>query len=96
MRIDGQDWELAAGHLTGRIVTLCQCLVDVTERPWVEFEDKRYEVHPIDPVKNAKRSRSTRRALYDETAPRHTAFDPPRALLDRATGRRQRAAGGEP
>lgn len=96
VRIDGKDWELAAGHLTGRIVTLCQCLVDVTERPWVEFEDKRYEVHPVDPVKNAKRSRAARRALFDETAPRHTAFDPPRALLDRATGRRPHTAGGEP
>ena len=95
VRIDGTDYELDVGHLTGRIVTLCQCLVDLSEKPWVEFEDKRYEVHPVDPVKNSKRSRVLRRAMYDESAPRHSAFDPPRALLDKATGRRPRHAGGE-
>ena len=90
--IDGVDYELAHGHLTGRIVNLCRCLVDVTEVPWVEFEGKRYEVHPVDPVKNARRPRAQRRSEFDETAPRHSAFDPPRALLDKATGKRP---GGE-
>lgn len=95
VRIDGVDYELAQGHLTGRIVTLCQCLVDLAEAPWVEFEDKRYEVHPVDPVKNSKRSRVLRRAEFDEAAPRHSAFDPPKALLDRATGRKPELGGGE-
>jgi len=91
--IDGKDYELAQGHLTGRIVFLCRCLVDVTEAPWVEHEGKRYEVHPVDPLKNARRPRAQRRPEFDETAPRHTAFDPPKALLDRATGKR---SGGAP
>ena len=89
--IDGQDYELAQGHLTGRLVFLCRCLVDVTEAPWVEHEGKRYEVHPVDPLKNARRPRAQRRPEFDETAPRHSAFDPPKALLDKALGRR---AGG--
>ncbi len=94
VKIDGVDYELDAGHLVGRIVTLCRCLVDVNESPWVEFEDKRYEVHPVDPVKNSKRKRPLRRALFDETAPRHPAFDPPKALLDKAVGKRPRREGG--
>ena len=86
--IDGKDYELAQGYLTGRIVTLCRCLVDLTETPWVEHEGKRLEVHPVDPVKNARRPRAQRRAEFDESAPRHSAFDPPKALLDKATGKR--------
>ncbi len=93
--IDGVDYELAAGHLAGRVVTLCRCLVDVSEAPWVEYEDKRYNVHPVDPVANATRKRPLRRPHLDETAPRHTAFDPPRALLDKAVGRRPQHEGGE-
>jgi putative transposase len=91
--IDGTDYELAHGHLTGRIVTLCRCLVDLSELPWVEYEDKRYDVHPVDPVKNSKRPRAERRTQLAETAPRHSAFDPPKALLDSATGKRPK--GGE-
>jgi hypothetical protein len=49
-------------------------------------------VHPVDAVKNARRPRAQRRAAFDETAPRHSAFDPPKALLDKATGKRP---GGE-
>jgi hypothetical protein len=91
--IDGKDYELAHGHLTGRIVTLCRCLVDLSELPWVEYEEKRYDVHPVDPVKNSKRPRVERRPELTQTAPRHSAFDPPKALLDRATGKRPK--GGE-
>ncbi len=86
--IDGKDYELAQGYLTGRIVTLCRCLVDFTEVPWVEHEGKRLEVHPVDPVKNARRPRAQRRPEFDESVPRHSAFDPPKALLDKATGKR--------
>lgn len=95
VRIDGKDYELTAGHLTGRIVTLCQCLVDLAEPPWVEFEDKRYEVHPVDPVQNSRRPRAVR-AVFDESVPRHSAFDPPKALLDKAVGRKPPSEGGDP
>ena len=87
--IGGVDYELDEGHLAGRIVTLCRCLVDLSEAPWVEFEGKRLEVHPVDPVKNSRRQRPPRRAHVDDSVPRHTAFDPPKALLDKATGRRR-------
>lgn len=85
--VDGKDYELAQGHLAGRIVLICRCLVDITEPPWVEFEGRRYTLHPVDAVKNSRRERRVAKHL-DERLPRHTAFDPPRALLDQATGKR--------
>jgi transposase InsO family protein len=83
--IDGKDYELDGVHLAGRIVTLCRCLVDLTEPPWVEFEGRRLAVHPVDAVKNARRSRAVRRS--DPPPPPHSVFDPPKALLDQATGK---------
>ncbi|MGQ0503937.1 MAG: hypothetical protein ACT4TC_01305 [Myxococcaceae bacterium] len=96
VRIGGKDYELDGGHLSGRIVTLCRCLVDLNELPWVEFEGKRLDVHPVDPVKNSRRKRPQRRqAQHDESVPRHPALDPPKALLDRTLGRRPRGQRGE-
>jgi len=42
-------------------------------------------LHPIDPVKNARRKRAP---LRDRTSVNTIAFDPPGALLDRAVRRR--------
>lgn len=89
VRIGGVDYELDGGHLAGRIVTLCRCLVDLSEAPWVEFEGRRLEVHPVDAIKNAHRSRRARKPAHDESVPVHSAFNPPKALLDKALGRRR-------
>jgi transposase InsO family protein len=83
--IGGKDYELDGAHLAGRLVMLCRCLVDLSELPWVEFEGHRLEVHPVDKLKNAHRPR---RAPSPEAAPPHSAFDPPKALLDIAVGRK--------
>jgi putative transposase len=91
VRIGGKDYELDGAHLAGRIVTLCRCLVDLSETPWVEFEGRRLEVHPVDPVKNAKRPRRQVR----DAVPEHPAFNPPKALLDKAAGRRPGQDRGE-
>jgi len=93
--IAGVDYELDAGHLAGRIVTLCRCLVDLSETPWVEFEGKRLELHLVDAVKNSRRRRSPRLPEIEQSMPSHPAFDPPKALLDKATGRRSENKGGE-
>jgi transposase InsO family protein len=89
--VEGVDYELDGGHLAGRLVFLCRCLVDVGEPPWAEFEGKRLTLHPLDPVRNAKRKRPPRRPpAHDESCAPHPAFDPPRALLDKAVGRAPR------
>jgi transposase InsO family protein len=93
--IDGKDYELDQGHLTGRIVTLCRSLADLSLPPWVEFEGQRFEVHPVDPVKNSRRRRPRRKPEADESTPRHPAFDPPKALLDKATGKKPQSEEGQ-
>ena len=89
--VDGVDYELDGLHLAGRLVMLCRCLVDLNEVPWAEFEMKRVKLHPVDAVANGKRRRERRRDTHGERAPRHSAFDPPKAMLNRAAGRK----GGE-
>lgn len=94
--IAGKTYELDGGHLAGRIVALCRCLVDLSESPWVEFEGKRLPIHPVDAVKNSRRSRQARKPAHDESVPAHPAFNPPKALLDKTLGRRPGREGGEP
>ena len=83
--LDGTDFELDQGFLSGRLVTMARCLVDLGESPWIEHEGKRLELHPVDPIRNAHRRRAAR--VERTPAANPVAFDPPRALLDRASGR---------
>jgi len=85
--LDGRDWESDQGFLAGRLVTVARCLVNLGDPPWIEHEGKRLVLHPVDPVRNARRRRvaiETTAATADKTV----AFDPAGALLDRAAGRR--------
>jgi hypothetical protein len=84
--LDGQDYELDQGFLAGRLVTVARCLVDLGDPPWIEHEGKRLLLRPVDPVRNSRR----RRVAIETSTPtdKTVAFDPPRALLDRASGRR--------
>jgi hypothetical protein len=84
--VDGTVYELAQGFLAGRLVTVARCLVDPTEAPWVEHEGQTWPLHPVDPVRNARRKRPARPEAPPPTST--AAFDPPRALLDRALHRR--------
>lgn len=86
LSMDGQEWEVPLGFLAGRLVTVSRCLVDPTEPPSLEHEGRRFVLGAVDPVKNGHRKRS-----HDNLDRPHDArvpFDPPRALLDRALGRR--------
>lgn len=85
VQIDGKAYELDGGYLAGRLVVVCRCLVDLSEAPWVEFEGRRLEVYPVNPVKNSRRARLRKDR---DAVPTHTAFDPPKALLNKAAGRR--------
>ena len=84
--VDGDDFELDQGYLAGRIVTVARCLVD-DKTPWVEHEGMRLPLHPVDAVANASRKRPRRRTP-GAAAAAHVPFDPPGALLNKATGRK--------
>jgi transposase InsO family protein len=83
--VDGEDFELDQGFLAGRLVTVARAFLD-EGAPWVEHEGKRYELRPVDPVRNATRKRPPRRDAGDAPA-KHVPFDPAGALLDQAAGR---------
>lgn len=85
LSMDGQDWETDLGFLAGRLVTVSRCMVDPSEPPWIEHEGRRFALRPVDPVKNANRKRSAEN--LDQPHEARVAFDPSRALLDRAVGR---------
>jgi len=85
----GKIYELDAGHLAGRLVTLCRCLVDRDEAPWVEVEGRRFDLHPVDAVKNSSRKRPPRKSA-SQASGEGPHFDPAGALLDRAAGRKPR------
>jgi transposase InsO family protein len=86
LAMDGVDWEIDLHFLAGQLVTVSRCLVDPSEPPWVDYEGKRYVLHPVDPVRNATRPRSVQNLDTPHTA--RVPFDPPRALLDKMLGKR--------
>jgi transposase InsO family protein len=86
--LKGYDWELDLGFLAGRVVTLGYCLVEPDSAPWLEHQGKRLPLHLVDATRNARRRRPPRCPEPADATPQWTVdFDPPRALLDRATGR---------
>lgn len=91
LSVDGNDYELDDFFLTGKVVTIVRCLVDQgtaqAPRPYVEHEGKRLELHPVDPVLNAKRKRARLVPPTISGSVGNLPFDPPGALLDRALGR---------
>jgi transposase InsO family protein len=86
LAMDGQDWETSLHFLAGRLVTVARSLAEPDAAPWIEYEGKRFALSPVDPIRNARRSR--RASNLDAPHPARVAFDPPTALVDRAVGRR--------
>jgi putative transposase len=86
LTLEGQTWELEAGFLAGRVVTVARCLLEPDSPPWIEHEGKCLPLYPVDPVANARR----RRQHHSTTPQPSVPFDPPGALLDQAVGRTPR------
>ncbi len=100
LSVDGNDYELDDFFLTGKVVTVVRCLLDHGTKkappPYVEYEGKRLELHPVNPVLNAKRNRKQLALPSTQGAVGNLAFDPPGALLDRAVGRPRRPLESRP
>ena len=86
--LDGEDWELDQGFLAGQLVVVARCLVEHDEPPWVEHDGKRLPLHLVDAVRNASRKRGPARVTSEPKLPGKVEFDPPKALLDKAVGRK--------
>lgn len=80
-------FELDRGWLAGRTVDVSWSALDKPIAPWAEYEGERYELHPVDPERNASRKRPPRLDAPSPKPRKPVDFDPPKALLDRALGR---------
>jgi len=90
--VGGVDWEVHAGYLAGRNVTVARTLFEPKAAPWIEEDDRRHPLSPVDPVANGTRPRKPRKQ-----APRGVdaiPFDPTGALADRLLRRKARPEGG--
>lgn len=81
--VGGVDFELDASYLCGRLVTVGRCLLDPNEPPWVEHEEQRLALRPVDAQANAKRSRKPKRSRKGIDA---LDFDPNGVRLDALVG----------
>jgi transposase InsO family protein len=86
--MDGSDWETDLHFLAGKLVTVSRCLVDPTEPPWIEHEGRIHVLHPVNPKANAHKPRSSSCLDSAHPARKPVPFDPPKALLDKALGRK--------
>jgi transposase InsO family protein len=84
VEIGGVVFETRAGFLAGRIVEVARSLLDTSSLPWIEHEGARYELAPVDPVKNGRRAR---RPNHRPKAGLDLDFNPNQAALDVWSGR---------
>lgn len=88
LSVAGHDFEIDAGFLAGRLVTVAYCVLDDPPVPWVEHGNERLVLRLVDPVQNARRRRPPRSGTPTPSTPAaHVHFDPAGVLLDRAVGR---------
>ncbi len=78
LSIAGTAFELDASYLCGKMVSIGRSFLDPTEAPWVEYEDQRLALVPVDPRANAKRRRKHRAKRGIDAV----SFDPNQARLD--------------
>ena len=93
LSMDGEDWETDLHFLAGRLVTVSRCMVDPDEPPSLEHEGKRFALHKVDPVANARRPRSA--SSMDAPHEARVPFDPTGVMLDTQLGRGPRRPGGD-
>jgi hypothetical protein len=86
--IDGQTYELDRGWLAGRTITVSWSALEDPIVPWAEHEGKRYPLTLVNPENNASRKRPPRNDTPENKPDHPVVFDPPKALLHRAVGRR--------
>jgi putative transposase len=85
--MDGQDWETNLGFLARKLVTVSRCMIDPAEPPWIDYEARKHPLVPVDPKKNATRTRSVQ--CNDAPHAARTNFNPTQTLLNRALGKNE-------
>ncbi|MCA9633891.1 MAG: DDE-type integrase/transposase/recombinase [Myxococcales bacterium] len=82
--VGGIDWEVERGYLAGTKVIVARTLA-VNAAPWIEWDDERLPLRPVDPRGNAMRPRKPRPSKGIDAMP----FDPMEPLVDAMLGRKK-------
>lgn len=90
LSIGGQIYETDAGFLAGKTVTVARCHLG-QQAPWIEHEERRFALRPVDVIANAHR----RREPLPVAPTSHVEFDPPGVMLDAVIGRKPRHGADE-
>lgn len=77
LAVAGTDFELDATYLCGRLVTVARSLLDPSAPPWIEHEDQRLALRPVDPGANGRRTKRRKASARIDAVP----FDPNGARL---------------
>ena len=85
VEIGGTVFETRAGFLAGRVVEVARVLLDPSSLPWINHEHARYQLTPVDAVRNGRRGRAKNHRAKTGI---DLDFDPNQAALDAWTGRR--------
>jgi putative transposase len=88
--IGGTTYELRQGFLAGKVVEVARTLID-DGAAWVEHDEKRYELHPVDLKAN-----SARRRQQKPTPRPAIPFDPATSRVDAALSRNRRKTEDKP
>jgi len=81
--VAGKQWQLSQGFVAGHVVVVGRCLLYPQQAPWIEYGGKKFVLEPVEPKNNAHAIRSHRPKKGIDSV----RFDPPKALLCKATGR---------
>jgi transposase InsO family protein len=85
LSIAGIDFECEQSYLAGHKATVGRSLLEPGQPPWIEYEDQRYFLHPVDLVKNGDGKRAMRRK--SKTGIDSVPFEPLGPLLEMAEKR---------
>jgi len=79
LSLGGKVFEVSQGFLAGHRVVVGRCFLIPGQAPWIEHEEMRFELHPVDPIGNSRRKRPSKRQAPKPTTPA-VPFDPIGAL----------------
>jgi putative transposase len=91
--INGTNWELDQGYLAGQTVTAARCWLNPKEAPWIEHDDRVFELHPVDVKKNGRSGRPARRVSKPSSSSSKAPpeFDPNRVAMNKLFGKKPAA-----
>lgn len=89
LTVGNVDWEVAEHFLAGRKLTVARTLADPQRPPWIEHENRIYQLRPVDAVANGRRKKQRKPKPGVDAVD----FDPVDVLLDHVMGRLPRRGG---